>query len=588
MTNRITMADIDKILTLHTTRHSNREIAALLGINRETVNKYVAQAKAQNRPNAPTGSAENSAGQNRPDAPTGSSPDAAQNQPNAPTGSAENSAGDVSQAKVQNWPNADASIGLAEDAAQNQPNAPTGSPENSASGPPHSASGPTSGCEPFREQILAMLQQDLHAVRIHQDLAADYGANAPSYYSVRRFIAKLNQKVPLPFRRIETVAGEEAQVDFGSGALVRITDANGKIRNRRPWIFRIVLSFSRKAYSEAVWQQSTQSFIACLENAFRHFGGVPKRLVIDNLKAVVARADWYDPEIHPKLQSFAQHYGTVFLPTKPYTPRHKGKIENSVKYVKRNALKARVFTSLAEQNEFLLNWETQIADQRIHGTTKQQVERLFEQAERRELLSLPIELFPFFHEARRAVHRDGYMEVDKAYYSVPPEYVGRRLWVRWDARMVRVFNDHWEQIGVHAKAEPGKFRTAPEHIPLKKISAVERGTDALLRQIAAIGPHTRQWAEALTQARGVEAVRVLVGLKHLAGKHPSATLEEACRVALSHGAFRLRSLRHLIAKRGPEQRQFEFIQEHPIIRPLSDYSLDSLLQFRKERKHDER
>ena len=183
---------------------------------------------------------------------------------------------------------------------------------------------------------------------------------------------------------------------------------------RRPWIFRIVLSYSRKAYSEAVWRQSTEAFISCLENAFRHFGGVPKRLVIDNLKAAVARADWYDPEIHPKLQSFARHYGTVFLPTKPYMPRHKGKVESGVKYVKRNALKGRVFTSLAEENQFLLNWETQVADQRIHGTTKQQVEKLFEEAERRELLPLPAERFPFFHEARRAVHRDGHLEVDKA------------------------------------------------------------------------------------------------------------------------------------------------------------------------------
>ena len=101
-----------------------------------------------------------------------------------------------------------------------------------------------------------------------------------------------------------------------------------------------MLSYSRKGYSEAVWRQTSENFIACLENAFRHFGGVPKRLVIDNLKAAVARGDWYDPEVHPKLQSFARHYGTVFLPTKPYTPRHKGKIESGVKYVKRNALKA--------------------------------------------------------------------------------------------------------------------------------------------------------------------------------------------------------------------------------------------------------
>jgi hypothetical protein len=117
---------------------------------------------------------------------------------------------------------------------------------------------------------------------------------------------------------METEPGEEAQVDFGTGAPVRTEE--GKVR--RPWVFRIVLSYSRKAYSETVWRQLTESFLGCLENAFRHFGGVPKRLVIDNLKAAVARSDWYDPEVHKKLQSFAQHYGTVFLPTKPYTPRH--------------------------------------------------------------------------------------------------------------------------------------------------------------------------------------------------------------------------------------------------------------------------
>ena len=229
-----------------------------------------------------------------------------------------------------------------------------------------------------------------------------------------------------------------------------------------------------------------------------------------------------------------------------------------------------------------------MADQRIHGTTKQQVGKLFEQAERRELLPLPKERFPFFHEARHTVHRDGYLEVDKAFYSAPPEYVGHRLWVRWDSRLVRIFNDRWEQLIVHAKAEPGRFRTAPQHIPQEKISAVERGTDALLRQVASIGPQTRQWAEATTQARGVEAVRVLVGLKALAGKHQSQALEEACRVALTHGAYRLRTIRHLLSRQGQEQRQFEFLQEHPIIRPLSDYSLDSLLQFRRERHRDER
>lgn len=504
MANRLSMAKVNAILSLHQSGHSQRRIAKLLGVDRETVGKYV---------------------------------------------------------------------GLA---SENQPNAPTGS-----EGMPNACTGPPSTCDPHRELIQAKLDQRLSAKRIYQDLVAEHQF-AGSYWSVRRYVARLRQKLELPFRRLETEPGEEAQVDFGSGALVIAADG----QQRRPWIFRIVLSHSRKAYSEAVWRQTTESFLQCLENAFHYFGGVPKRLVIDNLKAAVPQADWYDPEVHPKLQSFAAHYGTAFLPTKPYTPRHKGKVESSVKYVKNNALKGRKFRSLAEENEFLLEWETQVADTRIHGTTKQQVCRLFP-TDQAALLKLPMDRFAFFHEAHRAVHRDGHVEVDKAYYSVPPEYVGRRLWARWDGRLVRLFNDRWEQVAVHAKAEPGRFRTAAEHIPTEKVSAVERGTDAMLRQIAAIGPQTQQWAEATTQARGVEAVRVLVGLKALAGKHSTEALEQACQTALSYGAYRLRTIRQLLNRQADPQEQFEFIEEHPIIRPLSDYSLDSLHQFRKERPHDE-
>lgn len=507
MANRLTMAQINAILTLHQSSHSNRQIARMLGVNRETVGKYVTLGAAQNRPNAPTGSEADGGG----------------------------------------------------------------------GGPPPLA-GPASDCEPFRQLILQKLEQGLSAVRIHQDLQEEPGFTA-SYYSVRRFVNRLKRKSELPFRRLETAPGEEAQVDFGTGAPV--VDRDGK--RRRPWVFRIVLSHSRKGYSEAVYHQSTEAFIQCLENAFHHFGGVPKRLVIDNLKAAVHKADWYDPEIHPKLQSFAAHYGTAFLPTKPYTPRHKGKVESGVNYVQENALKGRKFDSLAQQNAFLLDWETHVADTRIHGTTKRQVAKLFHDAEQKALLPLPVDRFPFFHEGRRTVHRDGHVEVDKAFYSVPPEYVARRLWVRWDGRLVRVFNDRWEQVAVHAKAEPGRFRTAAEHIPKEKFSAVERGTDALLRQVARIGPATRQWAEAMTQARGVEGVRVLVGLKALASRHDAESLENACEAALSHGAYRLRTLRQLLKRHSPRQRPFDFLEAHPIIRPLADYSLQSLHQFRKER-----
>src|SRR5271168_3074072 len=114
---------------------------------------------------------------------------------------------------------------------------------------------------------------------------------------------------------MEVEPGAEAQVDFGQGAWVIV---DGK--RKRPHLFRVVLSHSRKGYSEVVWRQTTESFIRCLENSFRHFGGVPRTLVIDNLRAAVTRADWFDPELCPKVRSFAEHYGIAILPTKPYTP----------------------------------------------------------------------------------------------------------------------------------------------------------------------------------------------------------------------------------------------------------------------------
>jgi transposase len=219
---------------------------------------------------------------------------------------------------------------------------------------------------------------------------------------VRRFVARLVQKSPQLVGRMEVEPGEEAQIDFGTAAYVKTADG----KRRRPWVLRVVLSHSRKAYSEVVYQQSTENFIRVLENAFRYFGGVPRKLTIDNLKAAVKKADWYDPEIHPKLQSFAQHYGTVFLPTKPYTPQHKGKVESGIKYVKNNALAGRVFDSLDQQNAHLLGWEQYTADTRIHGTTKRQVGRHFEEVERTMLGPLPVDVFPAFHEGRRSVSRD--------------------------------------------------------------------------------------------------------------------------------------------------------------------------------------
>jgi transposase len=414
--------------------------------------------------------------------------------------------------------------------------------------------------------IAAKVAADLSAQRIYQDLVEEHGFTW-SYSTVQRYVKRFKQTRPLPFRRLECAPGEEAQVDFGTGATIITAEGN----RLRPHVLRIVLSYSRKAYSEVVLRQSTENFIRCLENAFRHFGGVPQTLVIDNLRAAVSRADWYEPELNPKLQAFAAHYGIAILPTRPRTPRHKGKVERGIGYVKGNGLRGRSFASLEAQNEHLRDWELNVADCRIHGTTRRQVGLVFREFEQPALRPLPVEPFPLFQEAQRIVHRDGHVSVERAYYSVPPEYLTRTVWVRWDARLVRIFNRHLQQVAIHAKQPPGKFSTQAAHVPMEKVTGVERGAAWLLSRAQSIGDHAQAWAAAMLEARGIEGLRVMQGLLALAGKRGAAAVNDACRVAASYRAYRLRTVRELVKRRSPRQVEFEFTAEHPLIRDLADY-----------------
>ena len=431
--------------------------------------------------------------------------------------------------------------------------------------PPGSGRRSRSLCEGYREQIEEGLELGLSAKRIHQDLVREHEF-AGGYDAVKRFVRRLRLTTPLPFRRLECLPGEEAQVDFGRGAPV--LDKDGK--RRLPHLFRITLSHSRKSYSEAVWHQRTETFIRVLENAFRYFGGVPRRLVVDNLKAAVKKADWFDPELNPKVRDFCRHYGVAMLPTKPRRPRHKGKIEASVKYAQNNGLKGRTFPSLQAENAFLLDWEEKVADTRIHGTTREQVRQAFER-DRLALQPLPPELFPCFQEGRRKVHADGHVEVDKAYYSVPPEYLRREVWVRYDLRLVRVFNERFEQIAVHPRSEPGRWNTDSGHIPREKINSVEHGPRWLLGRAELIGEQAYAWARTMLNNRGPQGLRTLQGLLSLTRKHPAHAVDEACRQARALEAYYLRQVRQLL-RQPAEQPSIPFLEDHELIRALGDYA----------------
>jgi transposase len=520
MANQLKMAEVQAILALARRGWSGRQIARELGVHRDTVGRHLRLlTQGDSKPaSAPIGC----------EVPTDSKP------ASAPTGSA-----------------------LSTDDSQ-------GAPLGFVSVAGSSAAGA------WREVIVQKLESGLTAQRIYQDLCTDHDY-AGSYYSVRRLIRKLcsASSGAIPFRRMECEPGAEAQVDFGRGAPIVTSEG----RRKGTWVFRIVLSHSRKGYAEAVHRQTTDDFLRCLENAFACFGGAPRTLVIDNLRAAVSRADWFDPELCPKVRSFAEHCGIAILPTKPYMPRHKGKIERGIGYVKSNALKGRTFASLSEQNQHLHAWETSVADTRIHGTTRRQVKEVFEQVEKAALLPLPASRFDLFQEALRSVHRDGHVEIKGAYYSVPPEFLGQRLWARWDGRTVRLLDQKMRPVAMHVQRPPGAFSTLAVHIVPEKIGGVERGTAWLLRRVESIGPHAVHWAQSMLQSRGIEGVRVLLGLLSLTNQHRRDQLEDACRIAQGHGAYHLRSLRQLVEQHNPPavQQSFQFVQEHPIIRGMSDY-----------------
>lgn len=517
MANQLTMDKSLAINNLRAAGYSERRIAETLGVSRGAVRRHLQPAKP-NSTKAPTGS---------------------DNQ--APTGS----------------PNS------------NSTKAPTGSEEPATSATPEAAPRSSgSQCEPFRELIVLKCEAGLSSQRIHQDLVAEHGFEG-KYWSVNRFVRSLRKQHELPFRRMEVEPGEELQVDFGTGAKIRNADGT----YRRTHVFRCVLSHSRKGYSEAVFKQDTESFIRTLENAFWALGGVPQRVVFDNAKCAVKTPDWYDPELNPKLVDFCKHYGCAFIPTRVRTPWHKGKVERGVDYVQENALRGHEFDSLAAENEHLANWERTVADTRIHGTTRKQVGSHFEATEKASLGTLPVERFAFYHEAKRKVSRDGHISVNRACYSVPPEYLGREVWVRHDSRLVRIFDDRLQHIATHTVVEPGRFRTDPKHIASQKISPIERGIEHLHRKMRLIGPSAARWAEAVIAGRGVEASRVLQGVIALSHKHSGDEVEAACKTAWQSGALNCRIIRTLLKRQSSaSQTTMEFMEEHAIIRPIGEYA----------------
>ena len=397
---------------------------------------------------------------------------------------------------------------------------------------------------------------------IWQDLVDAHGFPA-GYSSVRRFVSKLRQRPAAQARVVITTArGEEAQVDYGDGPMVR-DPATGKYRRTR--LFVLTLGYSRKAVRLLVRRSSAQVWAELHERAFRRLGGSVRVVVLDNLKEGVLTPGIYDPTLNPLYRDVLAHYGAVALPCRVGDPDGKGKVEAGVGHAQKTPLRGLRFERLDEVQTYLDRGERRWADTRIHGTTKRQVAAMF--AEEREALGpLPLEPFRYYQYGHRTVHLDVCVEVVAAYYSAPPGWIGRRIHVQWNAAHVRLLDPRTGQLlREHLRTPRGWHRIAEQDRPAR----TPPKTLALLAAAKRAGPAISTICDHIHRHDGAAGIRRILGVLALARKHGMAVVEDAATAALEVGAPTYRFRRRYLDRRPVAPLSLR--QVDPLIRQLTLY-----------------
>ncbi len=409
-------------------------------------------------------------------------------------------------------------------------------------GPTFSPPWMESTVAPHGEVVEKLLAEGVEMVAILSRLREDHGYRG-SYSSLRRFVAKLRPPKAEARVRVHTRPGEEAQVDFGSvGPLV--DPATGRVRPS--YAFVMTLSFSRHQYCELVFDQKVATWIACHRHAFESFGGVPRKVVLDNLKAAVIEANLHDPVLGEAYRRMAQHYGFIASPNRPGTPEHKGKVESGVHYLKRNFAAGQQFTDINVANERLAVWVKEVAGARKHGTTGKAPLALFYDKEWEALGPLPSQPFSLCEVRRVKVHPDCHVVVDGSFYSVPYRHVGERLEAYVGERVVELFQGV-ELVSTHERARhKGEWKTRREHYPAQKAAYLERTPERCIEIARTIGPKTAETMEQLLSERPLDRIRSVQAILRLRESVGDERLEAACARALYYGDPRYRRIKEIL------------------------------------------
>ena len=394
---------------------------------------------------------------------------------------------------------------------------------------------------PYQAIVEHLLERGVEISTIFHRLRADHGYRG-SYGSVLRFARRLQPKTPTVTVRVQTEPGEEAQVDFGAAGKF-VDPSNGQLRVA--YVFVMTLSYSRHQYAELVFDQRIPTWLGLHRRAFASFGGVPAKVVLDNLKAAVLQAALHDPVLSEAYRRFARHYGFLVSPARPRTPQHKGKVESGVHFVKRSFLAGQEFADLAVANVRLGEWIRERAGTREHGTTRQAPLALFG-IERPSLQPLPREPFELTEIRLATLHRDCHVSVDGSYYSAPYAYVGKRLEVYLFERVVQLYAG-LDLLATHVRAmRKGTWRTNPDHYPPEKAAYLEK-TPRFCREVArSIGPSVFQVVDELLAERPLDRLRSVQAILRLTESAGKTRLEAACTRALYFGDPRYRRIKDIL------------------------------------------
>lgn len=341
----------------------------------------------------------------------------------------------------------------------------------------------------------------------------------------------------------------EAQVDFGYLGHLYDPDSG---RERKAWVFLLVLAHSRRMVARIVFDQSAETWIRLHVEAFEELGGTPTVIVPDNLKAAVVRTAFGIDEraaLHRSYRELARHYGCRIDPAPPQSPEKKGRVEAGVGYLRRNFLPTITDRDVSRVAEALQRWVAQTANQRIHGTTGRRPAEAFERDDRPALLPLPAARYEPVIWKQALVHRDSHVEFGRRLYSVPWRFIGKQVWIRATPDSVHVLCDD-VRIATHARRFKGGQRsTLAGHLPEHRAELGQRSRAYWEERAAAIDPEVLGYVrrvfdqdDALSMLRPVQAI-----VTHLE-KFPPERAVAACRRADYYGAYRYDTVKRILVQ----------------------------------------